>query len=117
MQRSTVPGSTSPGTKGAPKWPGVAASDAVNNPAEGRGAIFLGAIVRQPITANEPLLAAKVVRAGASGVMAVTLDTGMRAVALPLTAENAAGGFILPGDHVDVLLTRQADSGSATVTA
>ncbi len=95
----------------------TAASDAVNNPAEGKGAVFLGAIVRQPITANEPLIASKVVRAGASGVMAVTLDQGMRAVALPLTAENAAGGFVLPGDHVDVLLTRQVDSGAGTATA
>lgn len=88
----------------------TAAGDVVSNPSEGRGAVFLGAIVRDPITAQEPLIAAKVVRAGASGVMAVTLDPGMRAVALPLTAESAAGGFILPGDHVDVLLTRQTDS-------
>ena len=95
----------------------TAASDAVNNPAEGKGALFLGAIVRQQITANEPLIAAKVVRAGASGVMAVTLDSGLRAVALPLTAENAAGGFILPGDHVDVLLTRQVDSSAAATAA
>ncbi len=95
----------------------TAASDAINNPAEGKGALFLGAIVRQPITANEPLIAAKVVRAGASGVMAVTLDQGLRAVALPLTAENAAGGFILPGDHVDVLLTRQQDSSAAATAA
>ncbi len=89
------------------------AGDAVSNPAEGRGANFLGAIVRDHITAEEPLIASKVVRAGASGVMAVTLDPGMRAVALPLTAESAAGGFILPGDHVDVLLTRQVDSGAS----
>ena len=95
----------------------TAASDAVNNPVEGKGAVFLGAIVRQQITANEPLIAAKVVRAGASGVMAVTLDSGLRAVALPLTAENAAGGFILPGDHVDVLLTRQVDSSAAATAA
>ncbi len=95
----------------------TAATDAVNNPAEGKGSLFLGAIVRQPITANEPLIASKVVRAGASGVMAVTLTQGLRAVALPLTAENAAGGFILPGDHVDVLLTRQQDSSAATTAA
>ncbi len=95
----------------------IAATDAVNNPADGKGSLFLGAIVRQPITANEPLIASKVVRAGASGVMAVTLTQGLRAVALPLTAENAAGGFILPGDHVDVLLTRQQDSSAATTAA
>ena len=95
----------------------TAATDAMNNPAAGKGALFLGALVRERISANEPLIASKVVRAGASGVMAVTLDQGFRAVALPLTAENAAGGFILPGDHVDVLLTRQADSGSSPSAA
>ena len=68
---------------------------------------YVGAIVREKISANEPLIASKVVKPGGSGVMAVTLDPGMRAVALPLTAESAAGGFILPGDHVDVLMTRQ----------
>ena len=94
----------------------TAATDAMNNPAAGKGAVFLGALVRERISANEPLIATKVVRAGASGVMAVTLDPGFRAVALPLTAENAAGGFILPGDHVDVLLTRQADSNATPAT-
>ena len=88
----------------------AAAGDAVNNPAQGRGASFLGAIVRERVTKDEPLIAAKVVRAGASGVLAVTLDPGMRAIALPLTAESAAGGFVLPGDHVDVLLTRSVDA-------
>ena len=95
----------------------TAASDAVNNPAAGKGAVFLGALVRERISAQEPLIASKVVRAGASGVMAVTLDPGLRAVALPLTAENAAGGFILPGDHVDVLLTRQQDSSAAATAS
>jgi pilus assembly protein CpaB len=85
------------------------AKAAVANPADGAGSIFVGAIVRERINRNEPLITAKVVRAGQSGVMAVTLDPGMRAVALPLTAESAAGGFILPGDHVDVIQTRQLD--------
>ena len=69
--------------------------------------------MREQILANEPLIADKVVRSGASGVLAVTLTPGMRAVALPLSAESAAGGFVLPGDHVDVLLTRQLDPPAA----
>ena len=87
-----------------------AARSAMEDPANGPGSAFVGAIVREQISANEPLIASKVVKAGGSGVMAVTLDPGMRAVALPLTAESAAGGFILPGDHVDVLMTRQMDA-------
>ena len=89
-----------------------AAKSAMSNPADGAGSSFVGAVVRERISMNEPLIAAKVVRAGGSGVLAVTLDPGMRAVALPLTAESAAGGFILPGDHVDVLLARQTDASA-----
>jgi pilus assembly protein CpaB len=41
--------------------------------------------------------------------MAITLNPGMRAMSVPLTAESAAGGFILPGDHVDVVESRQLE--------
>ncbi len=94
------------------------AKTAISNPAEGAGSSLVGAIVRERISMNEPIIATKVVRSGGSGVLAVTLDEGKRAVALPLTAESAAGGFILPGDHVDVLLTRQLDAtgGGAVAT-
>lgn len=87
-----------------------AAKASLANPADGAGAQMVGAMVRDPILAGEPLVQSKVVHAGAAGVMAVTLDPGMRAMALPLSAESAAGGFILPGDHVDVVLSRQADA-------
>jgi pilus assembly protein CpaB len=92
------------------------ARTAVSNPADGAGSAYVGAIVREKISRNEPLVASKVVRAGQSGIMAVTLDPGMRAVALPLTAESAAGGFILPGDHVDVIMSRQLDAQNASAS-
>lgn len=69
-------------------------------------------IVREAVLKGEPILEAKIVHAGASGVMAVELTPGMRAMSVPLTAESAAGGFILPGDHVDVVQSRQTDSGT-----
>ena len=68
---------------------------------------FEGAIVKEAVVAGEPLVARKVVRAGQSGFMAVVLQPGMRAMAVPINAETAAGGFILPGDRVDVLQSRQ----------
>lgn len=68
---------------------------------------LVGSVVREPILANEPMTERKVVRAGAAGVLAVTLEAGMRAMAVPLSAESAAGGFILPGDHVDVVMTHE----------
>lgn len=67
-----------------------------------------GAIVREPILAKEPITARKIVRAGQTGYMAVVLQPGMRAISIPVTAETGAGGFILPGDRVDVLQARSA---------
>ena len=71
---------------------------------------FVGAIVRENILSGEPIQARKVVRAGESGFLAAFLDPGMRAMSVPVSADTAAGGFILPGDRVDVLLTREVDA-------
>jgi pilus assembly protein CpaB len=70
---------------------------------------LVGAVVREPILANEPMTDRKLVRAGNAGIMAISLEPGMRAMAVPLSAESAAGGFILPGDHVDVVMTHQLE--------
>ena len=87
-----------------------AAKTAMAGPAGAPGASLVGAIVREKILSGEPIMPQKLVRPGTAGVMAVTLDPGMRAMAVPLSAESAAGGFILPGDHVDVVLSRQIDA-------
>ncbi|MFK0297998.1 Flp pilus assembly protein CpaB [Brevundimonas sp. NPDC090276] len=73
----------------------------------GAKADYIGAVVREPILAGEPIVARKIVRAGDSGFMAAYLEPGMRAMAIRVTVETAAGGFILPGDRADVLLTRE----------
>jgi pilus assembly protein CpaB len=70
---------------------------------------YVGAVVREAIFAGEPILPRKIVRAGDSGYMAAYLEPGMRAMAIRVTVETAAGGFILPGDRVDVVLTRQTN--------
>jgi pilus assembly protein CpaB len=87
----------------------AATKSVTGDPNQGRMASVMGALVRTPILAGEPVMTSKLVHAGAAGVMAVTLDPGKRAMALPLTAESAVGGFILPGDHVDVVLSRPID--------
>lgn len=71
-----------------------------------------GSIVREPILANEPIINAKLVRGGEGGYMAVVLRPGMRAVAVQVSVNTAAGGFILPGDHVDVLQSHPLDAAS-----
>jgi pilus assembly protein CpaB len=70
---------------------------------------YVGSVVREPILAGEPIIARKIVRAGDSGYMAAYLEPGMRAMAIRVTVETAAGGFILPGDRVDVVLTRETN--------
>jgi pilus assembly protein CpaB len=70
-----------------------------------------GAIVREPFLAGEPIVTGKVVRGGVGGYLSVTLDPGMRAVAIPVNAQTGVGGFILPGDRVDVLVTRKEGAG------
>ena len=74
-----------------------------------------GAVVRETILKGEPVTERKLVRAGQSGYLAVVLQPGMRAMAVPVSVETAAGGFILPGDRVDVLLSRQVQGGSGEV--
>lgn len=83
---------------------------AANNLATGGAmADYVGSVVREPILAGEPIVSRKIVRAGDSGYMAAYLEPGMRAMAIRVTVETAAGGFILPGDRVDVLLTRETN--------
>jgi pilus assembly protein CpaB len=66
-----------------------------------------GSIARTPIMAGEPIREQKLVKADGSGFMAAILPTGMRAISTEITAETGAGGFILPNDRVDVVLTRR----------
>lgn len=72
-----------------------------------------GAIVKQPFAKGEPMVAGKLVRGGEGGYMSVVLSSGQRAVAVPISVEKAAGGFVLPGDHVDVIQTREVSVGAA----
>lgn len=88
------------------------ATDAVtqavsSGPATGTKAGFVGAVVRETILKGEPIVERKLVRAGDAGYLAAFLEPGMKAMALKVNVESAAGGFILPGDRVDVILSRK----------
>jgi pilus assembly protein CpaB len=67
----------------------------------------VGAFVRTHLDSGEPVTTSKLVQAKNAGFMAAMLTPGMRAVATKISEESGAGGFILPGDHVDVILTRR----------
>jgi pilus assembly protein CpaB len=72
---------------------------------------FKGAIARQPFIAGEPIREQKLIKSDGSGFMSAILTPGMRAISTDISPETGVGGFILPNDRVDVLLTRRdADS-------
>src|SRR5882757_6695810 len=72
-----------------------------------------GSIARAPFIAGEPIREQKLVRADGSGFMAAILPTGMRAISTEISAETGAGGFILPNDRVDVILSKREKQQSA----
>jgi len=63
-------------------------------------------IVLTPIAAREPILAAKLSGGGAKPTVAAIIDEGMRAYTIGVGDVAGGGGHILPGDRVDVMLTR-----------
>ncbi|MER8385893.1 Flp pilus assembly protein CpaB [Mesorhizobium sp. M0751] len=67
-----------------------------------------GAVARVALYAGEPLRRSKLIGEGQS-FMSSILPSGMRAVATSISADTSAGGFILPNDFVDVIMTRRAD--------
>lgn len=69
----------------------------------------VGAIVREAILSGEPIIDRKLVRGGEGGFMAVVLQPGMRAIAASVTVDTSAGGFILPGDRVDVMQSHEVN--------
>jgi pilus assembly protein CpaB len=112
-------------TLAAPKAPVDAAlqkaTKTVSDIATGGGPklqAMIGDVVREPIFAGEPITAKKIVHSGDTSYMAIRLPQGMRAMAMPLSLESGAGGFIEPGDRVDVLSTHndQAKSGGGMIT-
>ena len=90
-------------------WPSATASSSFIRRTERPDAQnqMIGWIARAPFIAGEPIREQKLVKADGSGFMAAILPTGMRAVSTEITPETGAGGFILPNDRVDVLLTRR----------
>jgi pilus assembly protein CpaB len=76
---------------------------------------LIGTVVRNPITAGQPITKTALVAPGDRGFLAAALSPGMRAISIPVSAKTAVAGFIFPGDRVDVFLTQRvaADYGPA----
>ncbi len=65
----------------------------------------MGGVTRRGFVQDEPIVAASVVQPDGRGFLAAQLEPGFRAVAVEIERTTAAGGFIQPNDHVDVIVT------------
>jgi len=70
-------------------------------------------VVLMPIDVNEAILAAKITGPGQRATLSAVLGDGMKAVTVRVNDVEGVAGFVLPGDHVDVLLTRQGEKNMA----
>jgi pilus assembly protein CpaB len=90
-------------------WPSASASDNFIRRADRPDANtqVVGSIARSPFIAGEPIRDPKLVKTNGTGFMAAVLPGGMRAVSTEISPETGAGGFILPNDRVDVILSKR----------
>lgn len=103
-------------TEGSPSAPAVA--DAAGKPAAPAPAPspqaeqnvsaneLVGTVVRNSITAGQPITRGSLVKPGDRGFLAAALGPGMRAVTVPVSALTGVAGFVFPGDRVDLVLTQ-----------
>ena len=87
-------------------WPKEMVQDAYFIDGEADMNKLLGTVVRYPITAGQPVTQGALVAPGDRGFLAAALGPGMRAVTIPVSAKTGVGGFVFPGDHVDLMLTQ-----------
>jgi len=97
-------------------WPHEMVQDAYFIDGEADMSKLLGTVVRNPITAGEPVTQGSLVSPGDRGFLAAALGPGMRAITVPVSAKTGVGGFVFPGDRVDLMLTQEVsgtDGGAA----
>ncbi|MEQ1899364.1 MAG: Flp pilus assembly protein CpaB [Devosia sp.] len=76
---------------------------------------MVGSVARFEFFPGEPIREDKLVHTD-QGYLSAVLSQGMRGISIPVLAESASGGFIVPNDHVDVVLTRSTPSGEVSET-
>lgn len=76
---------------------------------------LIGTVVRNAVTAGQPITQGSLVMPGDRGFLAAALSPGMRAITVPVSALTGVAGFIFPGDRVDLMLTQSVagDTGPA----
>ena len=71
---------------------------------------FAGWVARERIGAGDPVTETKIVQPGSRGFAAAALQPGMRAVSVQVNKTSDVSGLVLPGDHVDILITHSLSS-------
>ncbi|MFN3423748.1 MAG: Flp pilus assembly protein CpaB [Novosphingobium meiothermophilum] len=97
-------------------WPKDMVQDAYFVEGEADMQKLLGTVVRNPITAGEPVTKGNLVAPGDRGFLAAALGPGMRAVTIPVSARTGVAGFVFPGDRIDLVLTQTVKSGNESMS-
>ena len=72
---------------------------------------LIGTVVRNPVTAGQPVTQGSLVGPNDRGFLAAALGPGMRAVTVPVSTTSGVAGFVFPGDRVDLVLTQEVAGG------
>jgi pilus assembly protein CpaB len=90
-------------------WPAASAGSSFIRQSDRPQAIqqLTGWVARAPFASGEPIREAKLINVKGSGFMAAILPQGKRALSTEVSAETGVSGFILPNDHVDVIITKR----------
>jgi pilus assembly protein CpaB len=80
----------------------IKGGDTGANPAD-----LIGTVVRNEITAGQPITLGSLIKPGERGFLAAALGPGMRAVTVSVSNTSGVAGFVFPGDRVDLVLTHE----------
>lgn len=73
-------------------------------------------VVLKTIQLNEPVLKSKISGFGGRATLSTVIDRGSRAFTIRVNDVNGVAGFVLPGDRVDILLTRPLGKSNERIT-
>src|SRR3546814_6404593 len=92
-------------------WPKELVEQAYFLKGETDPASLAGTVVRNTITAGQPITQGSLVKPGDRGFLAAALGPGMRAITVPVSAQSSIAGFVFPVDRVDLVLTQEVAGG------
>jgi pilus assembly protein CpaB len=92
-------------------WPKDLVENAYYLKADTNLAALQGTVVRNAITAGQPITQGALVKPGDRGFLAAALGPGMRAVTIPISSQAGVAGFVFPGDRIDLILTQEVAGG------